>query len=95
MTRRITAGGGRSPAPASNLIVDSDNLSREATFNDIVIGQDAGTLSAGPGVTGPSGGFGQQADSVTIDNLHQNTWLTTGGTFTLPGFDLSFGNACY
>jgi hypothetical protein len=46
-------------------------------------------------VAGPSGGFGQQADSVTIDNLKQNTWLTTAGTFTLPGFNLTFGNACY
>jgi hypothetical protein len=94
ITLRITAGGG-TPATASNLIVDSDNLSGDATFNNIVIGQDAGTLSEDPGVTGPSGGFGQQADSVTIDNLHQNTWLTTAGTFTLPGFNLSFGNACY
>jgi hypothetical protein len=95
VTLRITAGGGGNPATASNLIVDSDNLSGEATFNNIVIGQDAGTLSEDPGVTGPAGGFGQQADSVTIDNLHQNTWLTTAGTFTLPGFNLSFGNACY
>lgn len=95
VTLRITAGGGGNPATASNLIVDSDNLSGDATFNNIVIGQDAGTLSEDPGVTGPSGGFGQQADSVTIDNLHQNTWLTTAGTFTLPGFSLSFGNACY
>lgn len=55
--------------------------------------QDAGTLNEVPGVTGPSGGFGQQADSVTIDNLRQNTWLTTAGSFTLPGFNLTFGNA--
>ena len=83
------------PATASNLIVDSDNLSGDATFNNIVIGQDAGTLNEVPGVTGPSGGFAQQADSVTIDNLRQNTWLTTAGSFTLPGFNLTFGNACY
>lgn len=95
ITLRITAGGGSTPATASNLIVDSDNLSGDATFNNIVIGQDAGTLDQVPGVTGPSGGFGQQADSVTIDNLRQNTWLTTAGSFTLPGFNLTFGNACY
>jgi hypothetical protein len=94
ITLRITAGGG-TPATASNLIVDSDNLSGDATFNNIVIGQDAGTLNEVPGVTGPSGGFAQQADSVTIDNLRQNTWLTTAGSFTLPGFNLTFGNACY
>jgi hypothetical protein len=95
VTLRITAGGGSTPATASNLIVDSDNLSGDATFNNIVIGQDAGTLNEVPGVTGPSGGFGQQADSVTIDNLKQNTWLTTAGSFTLPGFDLTFGSPCY
>ncbi len=95
VTLRITAGGGGSPASASNLIVDSDQLSGDATFNNITIGQDAGTLNEDPGVTGPAGSFGQQADSVTIDNLKQNTWLTTAGTFTLPGFNLSFGNACY
>jgi uncharacterized protein DUF6230 len=95
VTLRITAGGGSSPAVADNLIVDADQLSGDATFNNITIGQDAGTLSKDPGVSGPSGGFGQQADSVTIDNLRQHTWLTTAGTFTLPGFSLSFGNACY
>jgi hypothetical protein len=93
VTLRITAGGGGNPATASNLIVDSGNLSGDATFNNIVIGQDAGTLSENPGVTGPSGGFRQQADSVTIGNLHQHTWLTTAETFTLPGFDLSPGDA--
>lgn len=95
VTLRITAGGGSSPASADNLIVDADQLSGNATFGNITIGQDAGTLSEDPGVSGPSGGFGQQADSVTIDNLRQHTWLTTAATFTLPGFNLSFGNACY
>ena len=60
VTLRITAGGGGNPATASNLIVDSDNLSGDATFNNIVIGQDAGTLSEDPGVTGPSGGSGSR-----------------------------------
>src|SRR5713226_7240757 len=35
---RITAGGGGSPATASNLIVDADQLSGNATFNNITIG---------------------------------------------------------
>ena len=95
VTLRITAGGGSQPATADNLIVDADSLSGDATFNNITIGQDAGTLNEVPGVAGPAGTFGQQADSVTINNLRQNTWLTTAGTFTLPGFNLSFGSACY
>ena len=65
-----------------NLIVPyADSLSGDATFGNIVIGQDAGTLNEVPGVAGPSGGFGQQADTVTIDNLRQNTWLTTAVGF--------------
>ena len=95
LTLRITAGGGSSPAQATNLIVDSDNLSGNATFGNMVIGQDAGTLNEVPGVAGQSGGFGQQADTITIDNLRQNTWLTTAGSFTLPGFGLKFGSPCY
>jgi hypothetical protein len=95
VTLRITAGGGGTPVSASNLIVDADQQSGNATFHNITIGQDAGTLTEDPGVTGPAGGFGEQADSVTIDNLQQNTWLTTAGTFTLPGFSLTFGKACY
>jgi len=94
VTLRITAGGGSQPATADNLIVDADGMSGDATFNNITIGQDAGTLTEVPGVTGPAGSFGQQADGVTIDNLRQHTWLTTAGTFTLPGFNLSFGSAC-
>jgi Family of unknown function (DUF6230) len=93
---RISAGGGGTPVSASNLIVDADQQSGStAIFHNITIGQDAGTLSEVPGVAGPAGGFAQQADSVTIDNLQQNTWLTTAGTFTLPGFSLSFGKVCY
>ena len=95
LTLRITAGGGSTPATASNLIVDADQLSGDATFNNITIGQDAGTLNGDPGVAGPAGGFGQQADTITIDNLRQHTWLTTAATFKLPGFGLAFGKACY
>jgi Family of unknown function (DUF6230) len=78
-----------SPVVADNLIVDASQLSGNATFHNITIGQDAGTLSEDPGTTGTSGTFGEQADSITIDNLVQHTWLTTAGTFTLPGLSLS------
>ena len=95
VTLRLTAGGGGNPVSASNLIVDASSLGgSSATFNNITIGQDAGTLTEDPGTTGPTGGFGEQADSVTIDNLVQHTWLTTAGTFTLPGLSLGFGGTC-
>jgi hypothetical protein len=94
VTLRLTAGGSTG-VTADNLIVDSDGQTGTlATFNNITIGQDAGTLTEDPGTTGPAGSFGQQADSVTIDNLVQHTWLTTAGTFTLPDLSIGFGGSC-
>jgi hypothetical protein len=91
---RIAAGGGRTPVQARNMIIDADQQSGDATFHNMVIGQDAGTVTEDPGVTGPAGVFAEQADSATFTNVRQHTWLTTAGTFTLPGFSLSFGGAC-
>jgi hypothetical protein len=94
---RITAGGGGNPATADNLVVDATALSGDATFRHINIGQDPTTFTAVPGVKVPSadlGTFGQQADTVTINNLNQTALATTAGTFTLPGLHLGFGSAC-
>ena len=85
------------PVSASNLIVDASSLSGDASFHNIAIGQDAGTLNQVPGTTGTPGSFGEQADTVTINHLVQNTWLTTAGTFTLPGLSLKIstnGDSC-
>ncbi|HWG65533.1 MAG TPA: DUF6230 family protein [Streptosporangiaceae bacterium] len=95
LTMRLTAGSGGTPASATNLIVDADHLAGNATFHNITIGQDASTLTEVPGVGGQPGSFGQQATAVTIDNLRQHTWLTTAGTFKLPGLSLGFGSKCY
>jgi hypothetical protein len=95
VTLRLTAGGGGTGVTADNLIVDADDQTGSvATFQNITIGQDAGTLTEDPGTVGPAGSFGQQADSITIDNLVQHTWLTTAGTFTLPGLSIGFGGSC-
>jgi hypothetical protein len=95
VTLRLTAGTGGTPASASNLIVDaSGQTGSVATFHNISIGVDAGTLTEDPGTTGTAGGFGEQADSVTIANLNQDTWLTTAGTFTLPDLSIGFGGSC-
>jgi hypothetical protein len=90
---RITAGGGSTPVTANTLVVDSDLLTGDATFNNIQIGQDASTLTEVPGVVGPLGDFGQQADSVTINNLRQENFATTAATFSLPGLTLTFADA--
>jgi hypothetical protein len=95
VTLTLHAGDGSTPVSASNLIVDASGQSgSEAVFHNITIGQDSGSLDEDPGASGQAGGFGQEADSVTIDNLVQHTWLTTAGTFTLPGLTLGFGGGC-
>jgi hypothetical protein len=95
LTFRLTAGSGATPVSASNLIVDaSSQTGSTATFDNITIGQDASTLTEVPGTAGSAGGFGEQASSITIDNLYQHTWMTTAGTFTLPGLSVGFGGTC-
>jgi hypothetical protein len=81
---------GGTPVSASNLIVDASSLAGDATFTNIAIGQDAGTLGTAKnaGVNGQSGTFGESADTIVIKKLVQQTWLTTAGTFTLPGLNL-------
>jgi hypothetical protein len=77
------------PVRATNLMIGMTSLSGDATFGNINIGQDASTLSGGPtGAHGLPGGFGQQAETVDIDNLSQIAWSTSAGTFTLNGLDL-------
>jgi hypothetical protein len=94
LTLRITAGDGSQPVSATDLVVDADKFSGNASFGDISIGQDASTLNQVPGIRGPAGDFGEQAATVTITNLRQHAYATTAGTFTLPGFSLAFGGAC-
>lgn len=95
-TLRLTAGGGGTPVHADDLVVASDKLTGDATFHNIVIGQDAGQLPGTAGAYPPpqAGGFGQLAESVKISHLYQHTWLTTAGTFSLPGLHLGFGGVC-
>ncbi|MBO0820108.1 MAG: cholesterol esterase [Nocardiopsaceae bacterium] len=95
LTMRLTAGNGSEPVRATNMVVAaSGQTGSKAVFHNISVGQDASTLTKDGTETGAVGGFGQQADSVTIDNLRQDTWLTTAGTFTLPGLSLGFGGSC-
>jgi hypothetical protein len=83
----INAGGNGKPARASNLLLDLTELNGDATFTNIEIGRDAGTLNKGP-AKGATGSFGQQADRVVINHLQQVAWSTTAGTFTLTGLRL-------
>jgi hypothetical protein len=89
---KITAGNNGTPVSATTLVVDSDQISGDASFNNISIGQDASTLNEVPGVTGGIGVFGQQADHVTINNLRQDNFATTAAAFTLPNLSITFSD---
>ncbi|GAA3213912.1 DUF6230 family protein [Streptomyces sp. XM83C] len=87
----ITAGGGKDKVTASDLTTDSTELSGNADFNNIEIGNDASTLTKA-GVKGPIGVFSQQADTVRIRELRQTNYATTAGVFRLPGLKLRFSD---
>jgi hypothetical protein len=85
----INAGADNKPATADDLLIDMEELSGDATFTKINIGQDASTLSVGPnGAIGQPGAFGQQADRVVITDLKQVARSTSAGTFKLTGLKL-------
>ncbi|MEU9978355.1 DUF6230 family protein [Streptomyces sp. NPDC051014] len=88
----IKAGSGSSKVEATNLTTDSTELSGNASFNNIEIGNDASTLDKA-GVQGPAGVFSQQADTVHIDNLRQTNYATTAAVFKLPGLKLGFSDS--
>ncbi|CCK26664.1 cholesterol esterase [Streptomyces davaonensis JCM 4913] len=88
----ITAGSGAEKVTASDLATDSTELSGDAAFSNIEIGNDASTLTKG-GVQGPKGVFSQQADTVRIADLRQTNYATTAGVFKLPGLKLRFSES--
>jgi hypothetical protein len=87
---RIEAGNDPNrPAEAEDLLIGMSELSGDATFSDINIGQDASTLDAdGAEEHGDVAGFGQQADKVTIVGLKQKAYMTSASTFKLTGMSL-------
>ncbi|AEV83891.1 cholesterol esterase [Actinoplanes sp. SE50] len=84
---------------ASNLLIGMSELSGDATFTNIEIGRDAGNLNRAGDAKGAVGGFGQQAEHVTINSLKQQAYSTSASTFKLTGMSLKLltgdGNECY
>jgi len=93
---KITAGDNGNKVQARALVVDSDLISGDADFQNINVGQDASTFNkvtdpaTGKTIKGGEGVFGQQADTVDINNLRQNNYATTAARFTLPHLRMSF-----
>jgi len=100
---RIEAGKNEdNPVHAEDLLIGMTELSGDATFKNIDIGVDAAHLSRDKSDTQPadnkkhgdSGGFGQEAEHVTILGLKQTAYSTSATTFKLSGMSLKlfFGN---
>lgn len=89
VTLRLTSGREGPPAHADRLVVDAHDLRGDAVFTHIHIGQDASTVTGVPGVRGPVGAFAEQAATVRIENLRQETRAISAATFRLPGLHLS------
>ena len=91
----LRAGRGSTPVTGTDLVVDSDALSGDATFDTLEVGGDATQLNDVPGIAAPkelAGDFGQQAKKIDIYNLRQDNYATTAGAFSLPGLSMSFQN---
>ncbi|MFI2258271.1 DUF6230 family protein [Streptomyces tubercidicus] len=102
VSMKLSAGGGDTPVEAKNLYIDLDQLSADATFNNIDIGVAAGSTTKGPGMhkgdKADPGSFAQQADSATLAHVKQTAWATTAGTFKLSGLKMSVAKGkseCY
>jgi len=89
----LKAGGGSQSVEASNLYIDVDDLSADATFTNIDIGVAAKDTSKGPGMksgeTANPYGFAQQAEHASLTGVKQTAWATTAGTFKLSGLKMS------
>lgn len=82
----IKAGGGGSPASASDLQIGMTDLQGDSSFTNIRIGVDASTVNTA--AKGTAGDFAQDADGVSIANLKQTAWSTQASVFTLTGMTL-------
>ncbi|MFM9594563.1 DUF6230 family protein [Streptomyces scabiei] len=85
----LTAGNKGTPVSVKNLAIDSDDISGDASFNNIEIGRDSSTFDK-VDQQGPEGVYGQQADSVTITDLYQHNYAATAAVFKLPDLHMNF-----
>ncbi|MFC5144156.1 DUF6230 family protein [Streptomyces aureoversilis] len=95
---KLTAGGKAGAVRASNLVLDSEDLTGDASFGRVQIGRDASTLDAVPGVRGKPGQFGLQASEVSVAGVRSHAHSATGGDFKLKGLALNVsldGKGCF
>ncbi|WP_152346130.1 DUF6230 family protein [Brevibacterium sp. CFH 10365] len=82
----IKAGGKGTPASAKDLQIGMTGLEGDAEFKNIRIGVDASDVNTK--AKGSKGDFSQDADTVSIKDLKQDSWSTTASVFTLKDMSL-------
>ncbi|QLE76362.1 cholesterol esterase [Streptomyces rectiverticillatus] len=95
---KLTAGGRAGAVRVSQLVLDSEDLTGDASFGRAQIGRDASTLDTVPGVQGRPGQFGLQASEVSVSGVRSHSRSATGGDFKLKGLALNVsldGKACF
>ncbi|WP_240372510.1 DUF6230 family protein [Brevibacterium zhoupengii] len=82
----IKAGGKGTPASAKDLQIGMTGLRGDAEFKNIRIGVDASDVNTAE--KGTKGDFAQDADTISIKKLEQDSWSTTASVFTLKDMEL-------
>lgn len=96
ITTLLKAGSGATPVSGSNVAFLVKNFNANGEMQNIVMGQDASSLSAVPGRSGAAGAFGMQATGVTLTGAAMQAREMAAGTITLPGLSMSVtrGGGC-
>jgi hypothetical protein len=96
VTMLMKAGYGATPVAGTNMAFIVRDFNGNGAMHNVVMGQDAGSLSAVPGYRGAAGAFGMQADSITLSGPAMHARELAAGTITMPGFTMAVahGGSC-
>jgi hypothetical protein len=85
----ITAGNDENnKAEAQDMVIAMTDLSGDATFSNIQIGEDASTVTQAGDIKGAKGTFSQEAKSIDVEGLEQSALYTQASTFKLSGLSM-------
>jgi Family of unknown function (DUF6230) len=95
----LVHSGADKPLAGSDLVVNADALTGAGgKVTGVQAGRDASILTGAPGVTGPKGVFGVQADTAVAHDVESTAYSANGGTLTLEKLDIEFsrsGKQCF
>ncbi|MGY3205644.1 DUF6230 family protein [Streptomyces sp. TE5632] len=90
----LVRSGAEKPLEGSDLVVNADALTGgKGKVTGVQAGRDASTLTGAPGVTGPKGVFGVQADTAVAQDVRSAAYSANGGTLTLEKLEIEFSRA--